>query len=181
MLDVPMRRLLATCLLLALALPSAAAARPSRDSTTSTEARLKKSRLLWATVNVCDTARHANTMGIRASMPAHGKRSLTLYMRFRAQYFAKADGKWHNGDKSSDSGWRRVGRARTGARESGYSFSFMPPSDGGAHMLRGAVSFEWRNTKGRAVYRVRELTGAGHKSRVGADPPGFSAGGCEIK
>ena len=46
----------------------------------------------WATVNVCDTAKQPDTIGIRASMSGLPK-GVKLSMRFRVQYKA-ADGTW---------------------------------------------------------------------------------------
>jgi hypothetical protein len=45
--------------------------------------------------------------------------------------------------------------------------------------MRGAVTFVWKR-HGRTVLRLREITEAGHRSTKGADPPGFSAGTCQI-
>ena len=48
-------------------------------------ARAERSRDLWATVNICDTAKHPDAIGIRASMPGTPKHA-RLAMRFRVQY-----------------------------------------------------------------------------------------------
>src|SRR3712207_9424911 len=53
-----------------------------------------KNKNLWATVNICDTVRHPDRMGLRARMPGNGTNQ-RMYMRFVAQY---GDGKR----------WRRV-------------------------------------------------------------------------
>jgi len=133
---------------------------------------------LWATVNICDTPGQPNVIGIRGSMPGLG-RSAVLWMRFQVQYFARLDGKWHNGEKDADSGWRRLGKSTSKVIESGHSFTFAPPAGGGSHTLRGAVTFRWvRN--GRRVRQLRRLTEAGHKSTKGADPEGYSAATCLI-
>ena len=135
---------------------------------------------LWATVNVCDTQDHPDEIGIRASMP--GVRQLTrLRMRFRVQYFASADGKWHNfaSDKRADSGWMTVGRQRGGVAQSGWNVRFKPPSGGGSHQLRGSVHFRWVR-RGRILHRSRRITEAGHRSTTGSDPPGYSAATCSI-
>ena len=139
---------------------------------------LERSSDLWATVNVCDTEAHPNEIGIRASMPGLGRRA-QLYMRFQVHYFAKADGKWHNIEANADSGFRKIGIAKHRVIEYGWTFKFAPPVDGGAHMMRGAVTFVWRRN-GRLVKKVREVTEAGHRSTHGADPPGFSAAVCQI-
>src|SRR3712207_8748457 len=74
-------------------------------------ADFQKSRHLWATVNVCDTERNPDTLGIRASMPGSGRRRESMWMRFRAQYYSEGEGLWHNFvAKGADSGPVRVGQ-----------------------------------------------------------------------
>ena len=143
-------------------------------------AKPHKSERLWATVNVCDTADHPDEIGIRASMPGVRQRAV-LRMRFRVQYFASADGKWHNFTTSpdADSGWMKVGKQRRGAVESGWNVRFRPPTGGGAHQLRGSVHFRWVR-RGKVLHRSRRITEAGHRSTKGADPPGYSAATCSI-
>ena len=140
----------------------------------------RKSRHLWATVNVCDTARNPNALGIRASMPGSGRRKESMWMRFRVQYFSRSEQIWHNFTvDGADSGSVRVGRhARFRMRQSGFLFPF-EPEIGDRYLLRGQVEFQWRDRRGRIVRRVRELTTGGHGSVV-ADPKGFSAARCEI-
>lgn len=138
---------------------------------------VERSKDLWATVNICDTDRHPDRIGIRGSMPGIGRRA-KLFMRFRVQYIDRRDGKWHNISENADTGWVKVGRTRRKVLEAGHTFKFLPPSDGGAHTLRGAVTFRWRK-RGRTVEKVREITEGGHRSTT-ADPPGFSAAICRI-
>ena len=140
----------------------------------------QKSRHLWATVNVCDTERNPDTLGIRASMPGLGRRGETLWMRFRVQYFSDSRGRWHNFTRSdgTDSGYLRVGRhSRFKARQSGYMFPFSP-DPGERYRLRGAVEFQWRK-KGRVKRNARELTTKGRRVTVG-DPKGYSAATCDV-
>ena len=68
-----------------------------------------RTRQPWATVNVCDTAKQPDAIGIRASMPGTPK-GARLSMRFRVQY-RTADGRWADVE-DADSGWRTVGIAR---------------------------------------------------------------------
>ncbi|HEV2999683.1 MAG TPA: hypothetical protein VGW75_03000 [Solirubrobacteraceae bacterium] len=139
----------------------------------------RESPLLWATVNVCDTERHPDTIGVRASMPGSGRRGETMWMRFRVQYLSAADGRWHNFTlPGADSGDVRVGRhARYRVRQSGYLFPFAP-APGERYRLRGSVEFQWRR-RGKAVRRVREVTSAGHRPAV-ADPEGHSEATCDV-
>jgi hypothetical protein len=154
---------------LALALPAQAPARA-----------IQEHPRLWATVNVCDTAKHPDEIGIRASMPGL-RRPAALWMRFRVQYFARADGRWRDftGDPRTDSRWIRIGRQRGGSAETGWGVRFKPPADGGSYRLRGVVRFAWKRN-GKVLARAREITRGGHRSTKGADPPRFSAPTCRI-
>jgi hypothetical protein len=128
----------------------------------------------WATVNVCDTAKQPDAIGIRASMPGTPK-GARLSMRFRVQYQAEDDS-WVDVE-DADSGWRTLGTAKGTAVESGWSFSFARPST--RVTLRGVVRFRWR--RGDALPRSAEVaTEAGHRSSAGADPAGYSAATCAL-
>jgi hypothetical protein len=124
---------------------------------------------LWATVNVCDTARHPDQIGIRASLPRRGARDAAL--RFRVQYRDPAEERWRY-VLGADSGWHRGGAAT----ERGWSFEV---AGGGTRVLRGVVSFRW-SRHGEVVRRARRVTEGGHRSTVGADPEDFSAATCRI-
>ncbi len=63
---------------------------------TAIAADFQKSPRLWATVNVCDTERHPDTLGVRASMPGSRRKGETMWMRFRVQYFSFDRQQWHN-------------------------------------------------------------------------------------
>ena len=132
----------------------------------------------WATVNVCDTETRPNQIGIRGSMPGLG-RKLRLLMRFRVQY-QDSEGRWQLARTGADSGWRSVGTGRRGEYDAGWTFEFKPPASGGAHVLRGAVSYEWRRAGGRVVRHERRFTEAGHPGTSGAEPADFSAATCSI-
>jgi hypothetical protein len=130
---------------------------------------------LWATVNVCDTSKNQDAIGIRASMPSSPK-GARLSMRFRVQYRTADDG-WKD-VADADSGWRVVRPAKGAAvSESGWSFNFAAPAK--AVTLRGVVRFRWR--RGDTLPRQAELaTEAGHRSSAGADPEDYSAATCVL-
>jgi hypothetical protein len=131
---------------------------------------------LWATVNVCDTGSHPDTIGIRGSMPGTGRRADRMYMRFTVQFQA-SDGNWRNLSTGGVSGWEAVGNGTWESRQSGYSFQVRPPE--GSVRLRGLVRFQWRR-QGRVVRREVRATEAGHRSTAGADPRGYSRGVCVV-
>jgi hypothetical protein len=128
---------------------------------------------LWATVNVCDTAKHPNEVGVRASMPGY-PRGTTRSMRFRIQF---RDGDRWRYVTGADSGWRRLTRAHRRPVEAGWSFGFPRPDD--PITFRGVVRYRWLKD-GRVVGRALEITEAGHRSTAGADPSGYSAATCSI-
>jgi hypothetical protein len=161
-----MRRLpIILALLVALLLPGEAAAKRAPD--------------VWATVNACDTKMRPNQIGIRGNMAGLPRRS-RMFMRFRVQ-FQNSQGAWKTVKSSrlTDSGWVRVAAAKGGEHDAGWSFEFKPPPSGGAHVLRGVVSFEWRKGK-RVLAKSRAFTEAGHPGTVGAEPADYSAETCEI-
>jgi hypothetical protein len=134
-------------------------------------------RAPWATVNVCDTAAHPDTVGVRGSMP--GLAGAELFMRFQLQ-LQHDDGSWSLLD-SADSGFVDVGRARTRTtKQAGHSFGLTPPAAGHVYTVRGLVTFEWRAKDGTVLRHARRATTSGHRSTAGADPAGFSAAECNI-
>jgi hypothetical protein len=139
---------------------------------------LGRSRHLWATVNVCDTIAHPDTIGIRGSMPGSPGPGEQMFMRFRVQYFRGSDQHWHNITHGADSGFVAVGSAHYKARQAGRLFVFAPPA-GGSFELRGKVYFEWRQGA-KVVDHAALLTTAGHRSTAGSDPPGYSSDTCVI-
>ena len=135
--------------------------------------------LLWATVNVCDTVAHPDTVGIRGSMPGSGDPDEHMFMRIQLQYYALADDSWHNIGPTGDTGFIAVGPGKYKARQAGRYFTVKPPATG-SYTLRGAVTYEWR-VNGDVVKRARRRTTSGHGSTSGADPRGFSAASCILK
>jgi hypothetical protein len=132
---------------------------------------------LWATVNVCDTERHPDTIGIRGSMPGNGRSGDRMFMRFTVQFQA-SDGSWRRLSQGGDSGWESVGNGTWEQRQSGYSFQVRPAER--SVRLRGLVRFQWRRA-GRVVRREVRATEAGHRSTAGADPRGWSRGVCVVR
>ena len=168
---VPTRRAsLALLVLAALALPATSGAAKQRS--------IRDSKLLWSTVNVCDTAKHPDGIGVRASMPGSGVSAERMFIRLQVQYLSTIDGKWHNLGAGGDSGFIPLGSGRYKVRQSGRTFTIVPPASGSS-TLRGAATFEWRRG-GDVVRRVRETTAAGHPSTSGADPADYSAATCKV-
>ena len=152
-------------LLLVLALPAAAPGSHAKD--------------LWATVNICDTERNPNVLGVRASMPGNGTEQ-TMWMRFRASYYDRAIENWRDVGGNSLSPWIKVGDARYRSRQGGRKFRIEPPAPTTSYVVRGVVEYQWRRGK-KVVRRERQKTKSGHRTGRHGDPRGYSAGICEIK
>jgi hypothetical protein len=159
-----MRRLILIALPLLLAPAAhAATAKPVKD--------------LWATVNVCDTAKSPDQMGVRARMPGDGTKR-RMYMRFTAEF--RSGTKWKVVSGRGRSGWLYAGSALFRNQELGYTFSFDAPKAGTSYMMRGLVQFEWRaKGSGKVVRRTHRYTERGHPTKP-ADPAGYSAATCKI-
>lgn len=162
-----MARAVAVCLLAIVLLPAVAGARTDR------------ARPPWATVNVCDTDRHPDAIGVRASMPGGEGRRMRLLMRFRIQWRDPADRRWHNLLRGGDSGFVSLGVSRA-ARQTGQIFRYESPGVGERQRLRGVVHFQWRRD-GRVVRSTTRVTEGGHPTKVGSDPKGYSAATCTLK
>jgi hypothetical protein len=133
-------------------------------------------------VNVCDTKKSPDDMGVRARAPGDGTRA-QIYMRFTAQYRAGKAWKRVDGGRSK---WLRAGTALFRNQEIGYTFSFHKPDAGSSYVMRGFVQYQWRDKRKRngklrrvVVRRAQRYTEGGHPTQ-GAEPKGFSAAHCTI-
>lgn len=129
----------------------------------------------WATVNICDTARHPNTIGLRAAVPGDGKHH-SMWVRLTVQF--ASGGSWKALANGGRTGFIAAGSSLKRSRQVGASFHFAPAS-GTTYTLRGVAEFEWRQGK-RVVKHARATTKSGVAGVSGGDPAGYSASTCEI-
>ena len=159
-----------TCSPAALVISQASAlAAPPRPNTASP--------LLWATIDVCNSGAHPDTLGIRGSMPGTADAHELMYMSFRVEY-RSSPGHWRSLGGAGQPAVVAVGNGSALARQAGQDFEFMPRATG-SHVLRGVAVFEWR-LHGRTIASAVRVKRAGHVAAAGADPPGFSATTCRI-
>jgi hypothetical protein len=152
------------------------------------DARKAASRdLLWATVNICDTEKSPDAMGVRASMPGDGSGKL-MFMRFSVQWWSGSAQAWLP-VPGGVSPWLRAGSARYVSRQRGYTFDFVTPPMGRAYVMRGVVQFHWRGLrkdKGarKASWKLTRhqtvMTRTGVEGVDGGDPPGTSKAMCMV-
>lgn len=156
-----------------------AVTQPSKATRTTTEAApLLRSRLLWATIDVCNATDQPDTIGIRGSMPGDHVAHDTMFMRFRLQYMNTTTKAWVDLTKGAADAYTNVGTGAS-ARQAGRSFQLNPIAGQPAFTLRGVVNFEWRR-RGTVVAQASRATSAGRVSLAGSDPEGFSAATCLI-
>jgi hypothetical protein len=160
--------------------PALAASSPAPTRTQSAELRaLLSSRELWATIDVCDSPHHPNTVGVRGSMPGDGNTHDKLYMSFRLQYLNAVSGVWVDlPSEGAAPTFVSVGAGAT-SRQGGTSFQLVPVAGKPAVTMRGVVRFQWRRGK-KVLQSTTRPTTAKHKSLAGAEPKGFSAATCRI-
>jgi hypothetical protein len=157
---------------------SASAATSQRAKRAVDTAALLRSRLLWATIDVCNAPDQPDTLGVRGSMPGLRDAHDTMYMRFRLQYLNATTKAWTDLAHGVSPKWANVGSGAT-ARQGGRSFQLSPVAGQPAVTMRGVVSFEWRHGS-TVLAQASRATSAGRKSLAGADPAGFSAATCVI-
>ena len=160
-----------------IAAAGALAAPASKRASVPTAQALLRSRELWATIDVCNSPKQPNTVGVRGSMPGDGKPADKLYMNFTLEYL-DAVNQWA-ALPSSGSGWVLVGAGSSPSRQSGWSFTLKPPSSRGHFVLRGMVSFRWIRAGHQFAHTILPTTGGRH-ALVGSEPEGFSAARCAL-
>jgi hypothetical protein len=158
--------------------PAAVLAQGARAHAAQVSAAVRRSRELWATIDVCNPSDQPYTVGIRGSMPSDGQSSDAMMMRFRLQYLEPAMQRWTDLAGAS-SRFLSVGSSRA-PRQAGRSFVLFAPAKGTTFMLRGVVSFQWRRG-GHVVMAISRATSTGHQSLAGADPANYSAATCRIR
>jgi len=150
-------------------------ARHAAERSASHVPALLRSRELWATIDVCNTAKQPDTIGIRGSMPGDGHAHDEMYMSFHLQYL-NAVNQWVELPGAGGSGYSLVGSAAS-ARQAGSSFTLKPRAGKPPFTLRGVVGFRWMRAN-TIMQRASRPTSSGHDAVVGAEPKGYSAATC---
>jgi hypothetical protein len=166
--------------LLALATPASSSARAHKRSHAKPAdgARaLLRSPELWATIDVCNTAKQPDTVGVRGSMPGDGHAHDQMLMSFHLQYL-NAVNQWVELEGAASSAFIVVGDGAA-TRQGGTSFTLKPHAGKSTFKLRGIVMFKWMHAN-TIVETARKPTTALHEATEGAEPKGFSAAACSV-
>ena len=144
---------------------------PTKAQIRADVAKAVRSRSLWATVNICNTKRHRDVIGIRGQMPALGfpaKLEMTIRLRYQpapGYAFKPLPGVVQQ---------IPLGTLTYGTIQDGATFAFKPPV-----VLSGAVTFQW-TYRHKLLATVTKQTTAHVKGVDQSDPAGYSAASCTI-
>ncbi len=152
----------------------AVARNPSQAQIQKAVRRAEHSTQLWATVNVCNSHRYPNYLGVRGQMPALGF-AAWLSMDIRLYYYARGKHRFlpvlSHGTKLV-----RLGREAKGLQQGGVLFQFAPHQP----RLEAVVRFVWRRS-GHVLGHTSRATTASHPSADYGSPRHYSAAVCKIR
>ena len=162
------------------AVAAVAASGPLAGAETAPQVHASAVKNLWATVNICDTKNHPDSIGIRGHAPGR-QRAGNIWMRFFVEY--QKAGKWLPVKNGGSTTWLKAGPARYPEwQEYGRTFKYnLNPGD--TYLMRGRVQFQWRS-HGEVFRREQAYTSGGHsaaeRNDPNSDPNGYSSGTCVI-
>ncbi len=164
---------LAAAVLVAATPAAAAAVGPARIARAVRSA--ERSRSLWATVNICDSPRHRNDLGVRGQMPTLGFSS-TLFLVIQVNYWSQAQRRFLPIQSNLATTRLSLGSVSTGLQQAGAVFPFHPHTG----LLNATVTFIWTRG-GKVIGQTVRRTTADHKDVDHSSPPRFSAAQCRIR
>ncbi len=156
--------------------PSARAARnpgsrPTHAEVVAAVNRAKRSKALWATINLCNPRGHRGQVGVRGQMPSLGFPS-RLVMVFRLYYWSPAQ---HDYAPVRDSRHAYVvGRSADATIQYGISYTFTAKVT-----LIGQITFKWFRGP-RELGEATLFTSGGHPQVSDAVPRGYSVATCTV-
>ncbi len=149
-----------------------AAANPTKAQIRTAIKRAESSKTLWATVNICNSKRYPNTLGVRGQIPALGFPAwMSLYIQ--VNFYSEAKHRFEPIVHATK--LIRLGRTATRLEQGGQIVAF--PAHTG--LLNATIDFRWRRS-GRLLGHTLLATTAGHPGADFGSPPHYSAKQCQI-
>lgn len=133
----------------------------------------EQSKGLWATINVCDTHKHPNTIGIRSEVPALGFPA-TISVLLGVDFWSTANKRFEPDPNARKT--IKLGTVSHGIHQQGVTFQFAPQTG----RLRGTATFSW-TSRGKLLGSTKRVTTPRHHDADFGDPSGYSAATCMIK
>ena len=138
----------------------------------------ERSKLLWATVNVCQTngkhAAHGGSIGVRGQMPTLGF-AATLGMTIQLNRYSAKSKSFVALPYPTAKTTVSPGTFATDLHQDGAVFPFSGP----AGLLNATVTFSWTRA-GKLLGSTTEQTTAGHRDAAGGRPAHHSTAQCQL-
>lgn len=151
---------------------AAATGGPTKAQIRTAVAHAERSKSLWATVNICNSKRYPDTIGVRGQMPSLGF-AAWLSMDIQVQYYSTTE-KHFVALPSGGTRTTRLGRSSTKLQQGGGTWTFSKPT-----LLDATVQFVWRRS-GKLLGETTQTTTADHPRADFGSPPHYSAKECRI-
>jgi hypothetical protein len=171
---------LATVAALAIGVTTFAAAASAATSGNPTAAQIKKavtqaerSKSLWATVNICNSARYPDTIGVRGQMPSLGFPAW-LSMKIQLDYYSTASRQFVPLPGGGGTHTTRLGRSSSKLQQGGATWIFNMPV-----LLNATITFVWKR-EGKLLGETSQTTVAGHPNAQFGSPQHYSAKQCRL-
>jgi hypothetical protein len=141
-------------------------------------AKAERSKMLWATVNVCQTngkqAAHGGSIGVRGQMPTLGFAS-TLSMTIQLNHYSATSKSFVAIPDATAKRTVSPGAFATDLHQAGEVFPFSGP----AGLLNATVTFSWTRA-GKLLGSTTQQTTAGHRDAAGGRPAHYSTAQCQL-
>jgi hypothetical protein len=141
-------------------------------------ASAERSKMLWATVNVCqtkgDNAAAGGSVGVRGQMPTLGFAS-TLSMTIQLNRYSAKSKSFVALPYATAKTTVSPGTFATDLHQDGAVFPFSGP----AGLLNATVTFSWTRA-GKLLGSTAQQTTAGHRDAAGGRPAHYSAARCQL-
>jgi hypothetical protein len=134
----------------------------------------EQSRSLWATVNICDSRRYHNDLGVRGQMPTLGF-SASLYMVIQVNYWSRARHQFLPIQSNLATTRLSLGSSSAGLEQDGAVFPFAAHTG----LLNATFTFIWTRG-GKVIGQTVRGTTAGHTDADHGSPPHHSTAQCRI-
>ncbi|MFZ0041018.1 MAG: hypothetical protein WAK93_06915, partial [Solirubrobacteraceae bacterium] len=119
--------------------PALAAGGPSPAQVRAAVHRAEASTALWATINICNSRRDRDDLGVRGQMPTLGF-SAGLSMRIQVEYYSTAKKRFMPIQSSTAIRVISLGRWSKNLQQAGAEFPFKAH----AGLLSATIQFTWR-------------------------------------
>jgi hypothetical protein len=155
--------------------PPAAARAPSPRQVTRAVTAVKRSKALWATINMCNSRTHRDKIGVRGQMPSLGF-GATMEMTVTLNSYSTSVKRFEPINSPDAMARIRLGSHTRGLEQDGANFPFHKGTTG---LWDATVVFTWKRN-GKIIGQSQRRTTAGHPNADFGSPPHYSAARCWI-